>query len=147
MNFVERYEQNYSSKKPRRCVTKKEANECEIKGVGHDICSLNRFIEVKGVSEVWKNYTWQSFHPNEYECLKEHKDKFYLYIVYWAIHKEQRDEKDILERVKPTLYIIPGKDLLDKMKFRIQVEAYSLRSSLGTSLKTRLEKYKRNVKA
>ena len=44
--------------------------------------------------------------------------------------------------MKPTLYIIHGKDLLEDTKFRIQIEAYRLCSSKGTSLKKRLEEYK-----
>jgi hypothetical protein len=43
-------------------------------GVGYDIHSQSdkeeRFIEVKGVSESWKTYTWQSLHFTEVDCLK-----------------------------------------------------------------------------
>jgi len=62
-------------------------------GVGYDIHSQSakeeRFIEVKGVSESWKTYTWQSLHFTEVDCLKRNSGKFFLYIVYFAIASER----------------------------------------------------------
>lgn len=81
------------------------------KGVGYDIESDGRKIEVKGVSESWKTYTWQSLHPSEVECLDRNTENFYLYIVKFDDNKS-------------SLYIIPGDKL--KEEFKCRVTAYAL---------------------
>ena len=117
------------------------------KKVGYDIHSNNtkeeRFIEVKGVSESWNTYTWQSLHHTQIDCLKKYPNKFWLYIIRFCIDKENRNLFE-LQRTLPEAYMIPGGDLLDTTKFRIEEESYSLKSALGTTLKVRLqeEKYK-----
>lgn len=80
-------------------------------GVGHDIESSGRIIEVKGVSEAWKSYTWQSLCPSEIECLNKNINNFYLYIIKFDDNKN-------------SLYIIPGKKL--KKEFKFKITAYSL---------------------
>jgi len=80
-------------------------------GCGYDIESDNRFIEVKGIGENWRTYTWQSLYPSEVDCLNKNPENFYLYIVKF-------DDKS------HDLYIIPGPDL--KTKFSIKITAYAL---------------------
>ena len=82
------------------------------KGVGYDIESDGRMIEVKGVSENWKTYTWQSLYPSSAECLERNPENFYLYIVKFN------------PQGKSALYIIPGRDLQNK--FKLKVTAYAL---------------------
>lgn len=81
------------------------------RGVGYDIESSGRMIEVKGVSERWKGYTWQSLYPSEVECLNRNTKNFYLYIVKFD------DDKN-------SLYVIPGNKL--KEEFKCKVTAYAL---------------------
>lgn len=85
------------------------------KGCGYDIKSDNRFIEVKGSSESWVSYNWLCLYPTEVDCLRKFPGNFYLYIV-------RLDRKDL--GGKYDLYIISGKELLEK--FNIKVTAYSL---------------------
>jgi len=111
------------------------------KGVGYDIKSENkreqRYIEVKGVSEDWKSYIWQSLYASEVKCLQENPDKFYLYIVYFDLKGKERTEKEIKE-APYNLYIISGKELLNKNEFKIQPDSFSL-----TPISRRkLDKYK-----
>ena len=98
-------------------------------GVGYDVQSSNgieeRFIEVKGVSESWKTYTWQNLHNTEIVALHRNPEKFFLYIVYFDIPKEKRNEEE-LNIAKPQLYIIPGKDLIDPEKFKIKEASSAL---------------------
>jgi uncharacterized protein DUF3883 len=75
-------------------------------GVGYDIESDGRKIEVKGIGESWKTYTWQPLYPTEVECLNNNSKDFFLYIVKLT---------DIGEH---TLYVIPGKDLLEKFQVK-----------------------------
>jgi hypothetical protein len=81
-------------------------------GVGYDIESDGRKIEVKGIGESWKTYTWQPLYPTEVECLNNNSKDFFLYIVKFT---------DIGEH---TLYVIPGKDLLEK--FQVKIASYQL---------------------
>ncbi len=81
------------------------------KGVGYDLESSGRMIEVKGVSESWKTYTWQSLYHSEVECLDRNTKNFYLYIVKF-------------DGDKSSLYIIPGDKL--KEEFKCKVTAYAL---------------------
>ncbi len=114
-------------------------------GVGYDIQSKNqseeRWIEVKGVSERWNTYTWQAIHQTQIKTLKEYPEKFWLYIIYFDIPKENRRE-EMLNNIKPDIYIIQGKDLLDRTKFRITEEAYRVSPIKGVSLKTQLQNFK-----
>ncbi|MBI2626302.1 MAG: DUF3883 domain-containing protein [Candidatus Nealsonbacteria bacterium] len=80
-------------------------------GVGYDIESSGRKIEVKGISESWKTYTWQSLYSSEVECLDRDTKNFYLYLVKFD------DDKS-------SLYIIPGDEL--KKKFKIKIIDYAL---------------------
>jgi len=81
-------------------------------GVGYDIESDGRKIEVKGVGENWKTYTWQALYPSEVECLNKDAQNFFLYIVKLSDGREH------------TLYVIPGPDLLGK--FQLKIASYSL---------------------
>src|SRR5690242_14388334 len=80
-------------------------------GVGYDLLSIGkdaeRHIEVKGVSESWKTYTWQALHHTEVAALKDSPEQFYLYIVRFDIPLESRNS-DYLETAPHDLYIIPG---------------------------------------
>lgn len=80
-------------------------------GVGYDLKSDNRKIEVKGVSESWETYSWQSLYPSEVECLNRDTKNFYLYIVKFD------DDKN-------SLFIIPGDKL--KKEFKHKITAYAL---------------------
>lgn len=86
-------------------------NNVSRKGVGYDLESSGRMIEVKGVSENWKTYTWQSLYPSEVERLDRNAKNFYLYIVKFDDNKN-------------SLYIIPGDRI--KEEFKLKVTAYSL---------------------
>jgi Protein NO VEIN, C-terminal len=81
-------------------------------GIGYDIESNGRKIEVKGVGESWKTYTWQAMYTSEVERLNANKDDFFLYIVKFSDEEQH------------TLYIIPGIDLL--AKFQLKIASYSL---------------------
>jgi len=81
-------------------------------GVGYDIESDGRKIEVKGVVESWKTYTWQALYPSQVECLNKNPQEFFLYIVKFTDAEEH------------TLYVIPGKDLLEK--FQVRIASYQL---------------------
>jgi len=81
------------------------------KGVGYDIESSGRMIEVKGVSESWKTYNWQSLFPSEVECLNRNTKNFYLYIVKFESNEN-------------SLYIIPGDSLIKE--FKRKITAYAL---------------------
>ncbi|OGZ56687.1 MAG: hypothetical protein A3H64_03030 [Candidatus Ryanbacteria bacterium RIFCSPLOWO2_02_FULL_45_11c] len=94
------------------------------RGVGHDIESDGRMIEVKGIGESWLTYTWQSLYKNEVECLNNNPKDFYLYIVKF---KDKNSDEIV------GFYIIPGIDL--KSKFRIEVETYGIRPVSKHSLK------------
>jgi hypothetical protein len=89
----------------------RNAVDVSREGVGYDVRSDNRFIEVKGKIEGWKSYNWQQLYKSEVDCLKQNTDSFYLYIVRF-------EENEI------DLYIIPGKSLLDN--FKITPEVYRL---------------------
>jgi len=91
---------------------------------GYDVKSDDRMIEVKGVGESWKTYTWQSLYKTEVECLNNNPNSFYLYIV-----KFRNKESDEVVG----FYIIPGVDL--KSKFRIEIENYGLRPISENTLK------------
>jgi hypothetical protein len=97
------------------------------KGVGYDLHSQNsneeRFIEVKGISESWKTYTWQPLHRTEFEALQSSPDKFYLYIVHFDIAKENRNE-NYLNSALRRIYIIPGRNL--QTDFRIIPQTFAL---------------------
>lgn len=97
------------------------------KGVGYDLESCGRMIEVKGVGENWRTYTWQSLYPSEVECLNRSKKNFYLYIVKFSGDKS-------------SLYVIPGRRL--KEEFRCKVTAYAL----TPISKRKLQKFLRNEK-
>lgn len=83
-------------------------------GCGYDIQSSDRLIEVKGVGESWKTYTWQSLYPSEVRCINKNPKNFYLYIV--KFDKKNNDEF--------TLFVIPGKEL--KKQFKVKITAYAL---------------------
>jgi len=100
-------------------------------GVGHDIESNDRMIEVKGVGESWRTYNWQSLYKNEVECLNNDPKDFYLYIIKF---------KDTNSDEVVGFYIVPGIDL--KAKFRIEIETYSLRPISETNLKEFLRDWK-----
>lgn len=108
-------------------------------GVGYDLDSVGknqeRYIEVKGVSESWKTYTWQPLHKTEVDALKNHTDKFFLYIVYFEIDRENRNKKNLIE-AKHKLFIIPGTSLQNN-EFRIEPASFALRPIS----KARLKKY------
>ncbi|TES96442.1 DUF3883 domain-containing protein [Patescibacteria group bacterium] len=97
------------------------------KGVGYDIKSGNRMIEVKGVSENWKTYTWQSLYPSEVKCLGKNAKNFFLYIVKF-------------DGDKSSLYVIPGDRL--KKEFRYKVAAYALTPISRKKLKQFLQTQK-----
>lgn len=97
-------------------------------GVGYDLLSKNldeeRHIEVKGVSELWKTYTWQSLHHTEVSALNDNPHCFFLYIVHFEIQKENRDELNL--NVAPySLYILPGNKMLSD-EFKIQRASFAL---------------------
>lgn len=94
------------------------------KGVGHDIESDSRMIEVKGIGESWRTYNWQSLYKNEVECLNNNPKNFYLYIVKF---------KDKNSNEVAGFYIISGVDL--KAKFRIEIETYGIRPISENCLK------------
>lgn len=81
------------------------------KGVGYDIESDGRMIEVKGVSENWKTYTWQYLYPSEARRLDTDQNKFYLYIAKF-------------DGAQRSLYVIPGDRL--KKEFKLKVASYAL---------------------
>jgi hypothetical protein len=141
MERVFRYETK-QGREPEKVHTSRKEKE-----KGYDIesgdAAHKRFIEVKGVTQHWKNYTWQSLHRNEYMRLKENADNFFLYIVYFPIDPKDRSEENLKKSI-PEFYIIPGRDLLDEKKFRIQEESYALRATLRTSFRSRLQDYKQN---
>jgi hypothetical protein len=80
-------------------------------GAGHEIESSGRMIEVKGVSESWKTYTWQSLHASEKDCLGKDKANLFLHIVKF-------------DGSNSSLYVIPGERLSKDLKFK--VTAYAL---------------------
>jgi hypothetical protein len=96
-------------------------------GVGYDVQSVGnneeRFIEVKGISESWKTFTWQPLHHTEIETLNKNPGKFYLYIVHFDITSEQRNQT-FLNSAKYTLFVISGNKLLTE--FTIKPISYSL---------------------
>jgi len=97
-------------------------------GVGYDLFSTSnneeRHIEVKGVSESWKTYNWQSLHHTEVKSLREDPEHFYLYIIHFDIINEDRDEAH-LSNAPRSLFIIKGQDLLSI--FNLTPASYSLR--------------------
>ncbi len=101
------------------------------RGVGYDIKSNSRMIEVKGVGESWQTYNWQSLYRNEIECLNENPKDFYLYIVKF---------KDKNSDEVTGFYAIKGKDL--KAKFRVEIETYGVRPISRSSLKEFLKDWK-----
>ena len=81
------------------------------KGVGHDIESSGRLIEVKGVGESWTSYTWQPMYVSQVECLNKNPGSFYLYIVKF-------------DDGASSLYVIPSGSL--KKDFKLKPESYAL---------------------
>lgn len=105
------------------------------RGVGYDIHSFGsgeRFIEVKGVSEHWKTYTWQNLHHTEVRCLKNNPDKFFLYIVHFEILPKDRNE-NVIKKAPYDIYIISGRVLLSN-KFNLKEQSYSLTPISKTKL-------------
>lgn len=106
------------------------------KGVGYDLYSKNgneeRFIEVKGISESWKTYTWQSLHHTEIEALKKNPDKFFLYIIHFDVSKENRNSI-YLNDATHQLFIISGNEL--QKSFRLIPESYALKPISQRKLK------------
>ena len=84
---------------------------------GYDVKSGSRMIEVKGVRESWKTYTWTSLHKTEIECLRQNPGEYWLYIV-----KFKGNDSDEIE----AFYALPGLDLINDGCFRIQIENYAL---------------------
>ena len=118
MEIAELYEKTYS-RIPLRV---------HQKGVGYDLHSKSekeeRFIEVKGISELWKTYTWQPLHHTEVEALEKNPDKFFLYIIHFDIPKEKRNSIN-LNNATYKLFIISGNDL--RKSFRLVPESYALK--------------------
>ncbi len=124
----------------------RNSEEVHTRGVGYDIHSFNskeeRYIEVKGISEKWSTYTWQSLHHTTVKCLKENPDKFFLYIVHFNMHDDMpRTKETVGEIYKSTydIYILSGDNLLH--------DGFSLKSvsySLTPISRRRLEDYKVN---
>jgi len=108
-------------------------------GVGYDIESKNksehRYIEVKGVSENWSTYTWQPLYASEVACLENNPDKFYLYIVYFTLPENSRNQGSI-EQATHNIYIISGKEI--KEEFAIKPANFQL----APISRSKLEKYK-----
>lgn len=106
------------------------------KGVGYDLLSKNkdeeRYIEVKGVSETWNSYTWQSLHPNEVRALSKSPGNFFLYIVHFERQGQNRDAI-FLNKAAYQLFIINGKDLQNN--FRIIPESFALKPISRKKLK------------
>jgi hypothetical protein len=94
---------------------------------GCDIISDGRYIEVKGVGESWKTYTWQGIHKTEYDRLKSDTAVFYLYIVKFVDKNSTEVE---------AIYIIPGPDL--ELAFTVQIASYAI-TPIGLS---KLKPYK-----
>lgn len=120
--------------------------EVHKEGVGYDIESFNslekRFIEVKGISESWLTYTWQPLHHTEVSFLQKNPNNFYLYIVYFDIPRDNRTQ-EVLSGAIPTLFVIPGSQLLEN--FSIKPQSYSLSPISRRKLelyKKKLENYK-----
>ncbi len=95
---------------------------------GCDILSDGRYIEVKGVGESWKTYTWQSIHTTEYDRLKSDTANFYLYIIKFVDKNSTEVE---------AIYIIPGPDL--ESAFTVQIASYAI----TPISQARLEKYRK----
>lgn len=98
-------------------------------GVGYDLRSSSsneeRLIEVKGVTELWSTYNWQSLYKNEVDALNNYPDKFFLYIVHFERNTYPQDFQ---------LFVIPGIALLSE-PFRIVPESYALRPVSRARLK------------
>lgn len=116
----------------------RKAKKVDTSGVGYDILSINnkeeRYIEVKGVSELWATYTWLALYFSEVEALKNNPDKFFLYIVKFGIDPKHRSE-EILNSADYEIFVINGHDLLND--FKIKPETFSL----SPVSKRRLSKY------
>jgi hypothetical protein len=91
--------------------------------LGYDILSGTRKIEVKGVAEQWKTYTWQGLYTNEVDCLKADPSNFFLYIVKF-VDKDSDSIEDI--------YIIQGTELMSE--FHIEVAMFALAPISRTKL-------------
>ncbi len=91
---------------------------------GYDVKSGDRLIEVKGVGESWKTYTWQALYKTERESLRNHPNVWFLYIVKF---KDKESDEVV------GFYIIPGVDL--ENKFCIDIESYGIRSISQNTLK------------
>jgi|SRR3989344_3651610 len=98
------------------------------KGVGYDLHSKNeneeRFIEVKGISESWKTYTWQPLHHTEIKALRKNPSMFFLYIIHFDISKENRNSTNLNNAVYK-LFVISGNNL--QKSFRLIPESYALK--------------------
>jgi len=98
------------------------------KGVGYDLLSKKgneeRYIEVKGISESWKTYTWQPLHHTEVTTLQKNPENFFLYIVHFEVMKDRRNS-NYLNGDNYQLFIISGHNLLNH--FRILPESYALK--------------------
>ncbi len=109
------------------------------KGVGYDILSIKdkkrKHIEVKGVSESWATYSWQPLHHTEVSELQNNPTNFFLYIIYFDIGNNKRDNFEF-NKYKYTFYVISGKEL--KQNFTIKAMSYSL----SPISKSKLNKYK-----
>ena len=101
-------------------------NRVHQQGVGYDLRSSGneeRYIEVKGVSESWKTYTWQPLHHTEVETLKRQSAHYFLYIVRFEISKENRDQEH-LNSAPYQLFVLPGEKLLNN--FKIVPQSFAL---------------------
>ena len=98
---------------------------------GYDVASGERMIEVKGTTEPWKNYNWVPLYQSEVDCLKNHPDNFYLYIVKFRDEKSYQIEG---------FYIVPGLELLNEDKFRIKIAYHSLTPISQRSLSKYLQR-------
>lgn len=87
--------------------------------IGYDIYSAPRKIEVKGVGESWKTYTWQALYATEYAALNADPENFFLYIVKFTTTRAEQIE---------AFYIIPGTALKkEESIFTLKIETYALR--------------------
>jgi hypothetical protein len=86
-------------------------------GVGYDLHSGDRCIEVKGVSESWKTYTWQSIYPSEVDAMKSNPTLYWLYIVKF----EDKEDESAYE-----IYTIPATEFVSDEKFRLRIASFSL---------------------
>ena len=107
MDFVLDFEKK-QGRHPKDVSTDKTVTGC-------DIISDGRYIEVKGVGESWKTYTWQGIHKTEYDRFRSDTANFFLYIVKFVDKNSTEVE---------SIYIIPGTEL--ESTFSVQVASYAI---------------------